>query len=369
MTFPAIRLIIMLALLPVASGAVAQSISGFYLGEDKGGLQRLGNPVRTKSDGSFTTQSYLGSDGIELKATFENQSNQIVALETTWPRASIGPLAGYGGLTFGKTSLGEIRSQLGSKGILYASQPPVVVLGDSIAVLSYFEVSGTDAVAAFFTSISGSDAALLKASFGVNAYKNSPEAAKLRTIGVFKRDYLERGQGTKRILDIGYREIPWSPPLMAPKQAAISLARIKPGQLPVFRQYSGPKNFPDFTGRDKEFSNFRTRITEGMGADPSFAGEYAVIQIGCGTGCSIAYLGNSRTGQVFKVPVGGENNMYLSLQYQLDSRLLVSQWANHDADKCFVQFFDFDDGEWTELLKHEVGPTDDCFKTIAENLR
>lgn len=369
MVLSAIRLSIWVAMLSVAPDAVAQSIQGIHLGDDRSVLQRLGDPVHTKGDGSFTTQSYLGSDRTDFNITYEKQSNQIVALEATWPRVGIGPLAGYGGLTFGKTSLEEIRSQMGSKGILYAFQSPVVLSGESITVFSYFDISGTDSVAAFLTSISGSDAALLKSSFGVNAYKNSPEAAKLRTIGVFKRSYLEKGQGTKRIFDIGYREIPWSPPAMAPKQAAISLARIKPGQLPVFRQYSGPKNYPDFTGRDREFSNFRTRITEGMGGEPSFAGEYAVIQIGCGTGCSIAYLGNSRTGEVFKVPVGGQNNMYLSLRYQVDSRLLTSQWADDDSGKCFIQFFDFNDGEWTELLKHEVGSTDDCFKTIAENVR
>jgi|GEM_PF-1229656 len=361
-------LITLFALLTAATTSGAQSIEGFQLGEDKSALQRLGEPSKTKTDGAFTTLTYHGSDGVDLEATYQKPSNRLVALQATWLKSGSGPSTGYGALTFGRTSLSEIRSQMGSKGILYASQSPVVASsGGAISILSYFDVSGTDAVATFVTSIDSDEAAKLRATFGADAYKNAPPAAKLRTIGVSRREYLENSHGTKRTLDIGYRAVTWSSQEIASKHPAISLARIKPGQLPVFRTYSGPNNFPDFTGRDKEFTNFRTRITDGMSGGPAFAGEYSVIQIGCGTGCSFAYVGNNRTGQVFNVPVGGEDNMYLSLKYQLDSRLLVAQWADYEASKCYLQFFGFDDGEWTDLLKREVGPMDDCFKTIAEN--
>ncbi|MGR9268153.1 hypothetical protein ACU8OQ_12375 [Rhizobium leguminosarum] len=352
---------------PSVSGA--QSIEGFRLGDDKITLQRLGVPSETKADGAFTTLMYHGSDGVDLKATYQKPSNLLVALQATWPKDAEGPSTGYGDLTFGKTSLSEIRSQMGSNGILYGSQSPVIASSNGgISILSYFDVSGTDTVATFVTSINSDEAARIKATFGAEAYKHALAAAKLRTISVSRREYLENSQGTKRTLDIGYRAISWTSGETTSKHPAISLARIKPGQLPVFRTYSGPNNFPDFVGRDREFSNFRTRITDGMSGSPSFAGEYSVIQIGCGTGCSFAYVGNNRTGQVSNVPVGGEDNMYLSLKYQLDSRLLIAQWADYDASKCYVQFFGFDDGEWTDLLKHEVGTMDDCFKTIAENI-
>ncbi|WP_246413030.1 hypothetical protein [Rhizobium indicum] len=362
----------LIAFCAVATPSVssAQSIEGFRLGDDKIALQRLGEPSETKADGAFTTLSFHGSDGVDLEATYQKPSNLLVALQATWPKDSAGPSTGYGDLTFGETSLTEIRSQMGSRGILYGSKSPVVASSNgTIDILSYFDVSGTDTVATFVTSIDSDQAARLKATFGADAYKNAPAAAKLTTISVSRREYLEKSHGTRRTLDIGYRAISWTSQEATSKHPAISLARIKPGQLPVFRTYSGPNNFPDFTGRDNEFSNFRTRITDGMSGGPSFAGEYSVIQIGCGTGCSFAYVGNNRTGQVFDVPVGGEDNMYLSLRYQLDSRLLVAQWADYDASKCYVQFFGFDDGEWTDLLKHEVGTMDDCFKTIAENVR
>jgi hypothetical protein len=351
------------------SVACAQSIEGFGLGDDKATLQRLGAPSETQGDGAFTTLTYHGSDGVDLKATYQKPSNRLVALEATWSKQGVGPSTGYRALTFGQTSLDEIRTQMGSKGILYGSQAPVVASSNGLVdILSYFDVSGTDAVATFVTSIESEEVGRLKASSGADAYKSAPAAAKLRTIGIYRREYLERTKGTKRTLDIGYRAISWSSREVTSDRPPISLARIKPGQLPVFRTYSGPNNLPDFNDRDREFSNFRTRITDGMTGGPSFAGEYSVIQIGCGTGCSFAYVGNNRTGQVFNVPVGGEDNMYLSLKYQLDSRLLVAQWADYDASKCYVQFFGFDDGEWTDLMKHEVGPMDDCFKTIAENV-
>src|SRR5271157_5772624 len=54
---------------------------------------------------------------------------------------------------------------------------------------------------------------------------------------------------------------------------------------PVSNVYVGKVRLPDFRGRDKKSSMFRTRIIEGMGDGANFAGKYNVIQIGCGTGC------------------------------------------------------------------------------------
>jgi hypothetical protein len=90
---------------------------------------------------------------------------------------------------------------------------------------------------------------------------------------------------------------------------AISLARIKLSQLPVAHIYSGPNNLPDFSSQSATFLNFRTRISDGMAAGPTFVGGFAVIQIGCGISCSNAFLGNDRTGELFQLLVGIRLNL------------------------------------------------------------
>ncbi|PKA43196.1 hypothetical protein CWR43_14205 [Rhizobium sullae] len=353
-----------------ATSLSAQSIEGFRLGDDKGVLQRLGTAAAAKSDSAFTTLTFHLNNRVDLDVTYQKPSNRLVALLASWHGTGDGPSASYDGFTFGKTSLADLRSKMGASGILYGSTPPVVASSSgTIKIVSYYDVSATDYVASFVTSISRDEAKRLKEQYNQYAYRNAGTSAKLSAIGISRREYLEKSQGSDRTLDIGYKPISWtSSDLALVTLRSISLAKIKQSQLPVFRIYSGPNNFPDFSGRDKEFSNFRTRITNGMTDGPSFAGEYSVIQIGCGTGCSFAYIGNNRTGEVHELPVGGEGNMYLTLKYQLDSRLLVAQWGDYDASKCYIQFFSFDDGAWTDLLKHEVGPMDNCYKTIAENV-
>ena len=93
---------------------------------------------------------------------------------------------------------------------------------------------------------------------------------------------------------------------------------------------------PQFNGRDAEFRNFRTRITNGLKEGPNFAGHFAIIGIGCGTSCSFAYVADARTGKVFPFPYGGEENYEMSLDYRLESRLVRVTWAELDSESCIT---------------------------------
>lgn len=57
-----------------------------------------------------------------------------------------------------------------------------------------------------------------------------------------------------------------------------------------------------------------------------FAGEYSVIQFGCGTGCTSVVVANNRTGQLFSFPRGGEFNQGLTLEFNVNSNLMVARW-------------------------------------------
>jgi hypothetical protein len=78
-------------------------------------------------------------------------------------------------------------------------------------------------------------------------------------------------------------------------------------------------------------------------------------------------IASNRTGKFYNFPRGGEDNMYLTLKYRLDSRLMIAQWASYDTQKCFMEFFDFSDGKWRPVEKREIGPMDKCYDDIDAN--
>lgn len=158
----------------------------------------------------------------------------------------------------------------------------------------------------------------------------------------------------------------------APASTSAAPSKIKKlafSDYPVLGRFSGETVMPDFKGRDRAFTSFRTRIREGLRNGPNFAGRYSLIQIGCGTGCSFVVVANNQTGRPVSFPRGGEKNMYLSLDYRSDSRLVTVQWLDSDKKTCVIEFFDFDREQSTEIDRKEIGGEDACYRPIAENLQ
>lgn len=140
-------------------------------------------------------------------------------------------------------------------------------------------------------------------------------------------------------------------------------------QYPVTGRFSGKTKLPDFRGRDRPFNSFRTRIRDGMREGPNFAGHYSVVEIGCGTGCLFAIVGDNNTGKPANFPRGGEDNPSMQLHFELGSRLLAAQWLDYNANKCVVEFFDYDRNTWNLVRKVDVGLSDACYRAVADNLR
>lgn len=143
----------------------------------------------------------------------------------------------------------------------------------------------------------------------------------------------------------------------------------RPAQYAATERFAGRTKLPDFRGRDRKFNSYRTRIRDGMRAGPNFAGHFSVIQIGCGTGCSFAIVGDNNSGRPAGFPRGGEENMYMQLQFSTGSRLLAAQWLDYEGNKCVVEFFDYDRKRWSLISKIELGSADTCYRSVAENLR
>jgi hypothetical protein len=350
-----------------------QSLSGVTIGSDRAALQILGvQPQTSQTLGPHTAMKFQLPGGNSLSATFLRSSGRIVYIENDWGGEPGGSFANFEGLKYGQTSLSAIRTALGSNGFAYAARGLVNPAPDGgLLFFNSYEVKDAGVVVTFVTKASTTDIALLKAQYGEKELANHiADKAYLMAELLAEPDYANTIWGSSKVFDRGYLPIAWG------QTKSVTVAEDpKPKELPspsaykIGTIYKGKVTLPNFAGRDQKFRSYRTRIRDGMASGPGFAGKMAVVQIGCGTGCSFVLTADTSTGQVFDFPRGGEENMYLSLAYQIDSTLLTAQWASYDQSKCFIEFFNWTNSHWVELGKHEVGPIDSCYNDIKPNLQ
>jgi hypothetical protein len=355
-------------LLSTASTAFAQSMSGISVGGDRQQLDSIGSrPVATEAMGPHTIEKYKLSGGNELSVTYHRASGKIVYLETDWGGETAGAFSDFEGFKFGKTTLSEIRTKLGSNGMSFKDRPPATPTTDGgLALFNSYEVNGSGTIATFVTSFS---AATVKSIKEKGSDPNIGDIATLEAVIVGEKVYLETIWGSDKLTSPNYSAIDWpgNGPGQESKSSPTAFKKPDATDFPVGRVYRGKTAKPDFSGSNAHFRDFRTRIRQGMAGGPGFAGEYSVIQFGCGTGCSAVIVASNKTGRPYSFPRGGEDNMYLTLKYQLDSRLMVAQWGSYDSGKCIMEYFDFANGIWSAIARREIGPLDACYKDFEEN--
>lgn len=127
---------------------------------------------------------------------------------------------------------------------------------------------------------------------------------------------------------------------------------------PMDRVYQGPIRLPDFAGRDRDYATYRTRITNEMRSGPNFAGHYAIVEIGCGTSCRFAFVGDVATGQVFGFPYGGENYYSLQLNYSVKSNDVFMKWI--EGDDCLHNSLTWTGRNFSAGSPTVVGPRHMC---------
>lgn len=351
------------------SEAAAQVVAGHSVGEDR---DKLDGIAWQNNFGGYVDGTFKAATGVEVSATYEQSTGKLVRLEAKWDGKVLRQLAYFSDFRFGQTTLADIKKRFGSLGLLPAGGSSVLSTPDGgVTVSNFYEISGSKTMATFMTKIGRAELLDLKRRHGADAYAHMATVATLHSIAISDAVYFKSLRGTTSIADVGYSPIAWTPmssPTDKPKKQPV-LSRIKSTQLPVARVYSGPRNLPDLSGQNSTVRSYQDRFARQMAEGPAFAGEYAVIQIDCGARCSSAYLGNVRTGEVIKLPVGGRNNLDLGLKYELSSRLMTAQWSDAVSGECAIQFFSFDDGEWIDLLKHEIDGSHGCTTSLSYNLR
>jgi hypothetical protein len=150
-----------------------------------------------------------------------------------------------------------------------------------------------------------------------------------------------------------------------PSAAAESIPRFE--QFPA-KIYKGRTHLPKFQTRDKAFREYRTMIRERLTDGPSFAGEFSIVALGCGTDCVIVFVASNRTGEVFEFPA---SYAPLRLMYQTDSRFIVVQTGSPflPSFPCQLDWYVWG-GRQAKVIKTEtVGSGEVCGNTISENLQ
>jgi hypothetical protein len=122
--------------------------------------------------------------------------------------------------------------------------------------------------------------------------------------------------------------------------------------------HRGPVKLPDFSGRDRSFSAYRTRIRNGMRQGANAAGRLALIEAGCGTSCLIVFAGDVATGRIHTFPRGGEDNPSLTLKHNQRSRAVVAYWGG--ADSCTREVFLWHGNGFEQAERDEIRSAKTC---------
>lgn len=128
------------------------------------------------------------------------------------------------------------------------------------------------------------------------------------------------------------------------------LSQVMYGQTvaPAFQDYPANTEMakgqiyktPDFEGRDAWAAMMKSRLTIAALKGPNFAGHYRIVLIGCGSGCDLGYVIDVANGEVFEFPFGGEAQSRMTLDYKLDSRLVISTYGGYDGCREKAAVFD-----------------------------
>jgi hypothetical protein len=124
---------------------------------------------------------------------------------------------------------------------------------------------------------------------------------------------------------------------------------------PVREVYKGPVARVRLDGRKARM--FRTALREGAREGPNFAGHYAVVFWGCGTGCAQMGVVDSKTGRVYFPPVeymdipDTEDAEARARFFRLDSRLLVITQNHYDMERTYTAYYYLFDGGRFRLLR------------------
>ncbi len=125
---------------------------------------------------------------------------------------------------------------------------------------------------------------------------------------------------------------------------------------PAVKVPVGLKSEPIINSPAKAY--FRTRLREGSNQGTNFGGHYALLQWGCGEGCTTFFIVDELNGHVYEpgynltAPKNGADEN-IGFQYRADSRLLVMQGCHGNSASTCGKYYMLWTGLKLETLDRE----------------
>lgn len=134
---------------------------------------------------------------------------------------------------------------------------------------------------------------------------------------------------------------------------AVSLAALALGALLTYRPTSVEASASETQVADTsttitlpkitdDLENYRTQIEEGYFGEPEILDSLVLIRASCGTGCSVNFIADQTTGDIYRLELGGEDMQ--SLQFLTNNtNYVTAQWEDWEKGICQRQGFEWKD--------------------------
>lgn len=188
------------AFLPIlVAEAHGQTLSGLGIGDREEKTEEIAGTSMRERSGPFTMHRWDYADGNSLRLT--TTGGAIIYMESNWGGEARGRTSDFPGLTYGRTTLAEIRAMAGSNGFAFSEAGPAQPMDDGIAMFNSYEIEGSPGVAVTFVT---------KVPHGANVTgATMATAAVLESIILADIDYQEMIWGDRIPPDRGYVPIQW----------------------------------------------------------------------------------------------------------------------------------------------------------------
>lgn len=197
------------ASMAIAFGAVgpvhAQTISGFKVGQDlKAAAKNHPRPSTQDALGAFAVFKWAQPNGNAVSVTASPQTGAIVFIESDWGGDAKNAVTEVPGLTFGVSTLADIRAKFQSNGFGFKTNV-MQVIGSDLVSLNCYQIKGDDDLVAVFVT------ALPISSVPVVAGKPQPDSGqgRLNAVILAKLAYLKDLWGADRLFDPAYKPVDW----------------------------------------------------------------------------------------------------------------------------------------------------------------
>ena len=108
--------------------------------------------------------------------------------------------------------------------------------------------------------------------------------------------------------------------------------------------------------------DYRTRLQQAHASAPNFDANSVVALWGCGTGCRWGAMVDRSSGEIFELPLGGEDNMYLEFKSEAGSNLLLGTWEDGFGEDavCVFEAFVWSQRKFTAVPGYPVRKNGAC---------